>query len=86
MVSSTDQTQSFNGHKQVIYILFNSVKCQNLPANIEESTTYTNNTTTITTFTCPLGMSLKGNATLTCDSEGIWDGSVPTCGWYNKYT
>ena len=32
------------------------------------------------TFTCDTGYSLSGSASITCESGGLWSGSVPECG------
>ncbi len=34
---------------------------------------------TVATYTCNTGYTLNGGTTRTCESDGVWSGSTPTC-------
>ena len=64
-----------------IYLLSTVVNCNALndPANgeVDDSagTTFGQNAT----YNCNTGYNLVGNSTRTCQADGMWSGSVPTC-------
>ncbi len=38
---------------------------------------------TVATYTCVTDYTLNGDTTRTCESDGMWSGSDPTCdGWW----
>ncbi|XP_052281318.1 sushi, von Willebrand factor type A, EGF and pentraxin domain-containing protein 1-like [Dreissena polymorpha] len=54
--------------------------CQTLPVAGTGTITYTTNGThTIASFRCDSGSTLKGTSELTCQSNGQWNSSPPTC-------
>ena len=57
-----------------------AVNCGNLtnPANGQVSTTGTTFGQTVT-YSCNTGYNLMGDSTRTCQADGMWSGSAPTC-------
>ncbi|XP_052791545.1 CUB and sushi domain-containing protein 3-like [Mya arenaria] len=56
------------------------VSCPQLIAPTDGSLVLiTNGTSTVATFTCNIGGILLGSASITCSSDGVWSGDLPTC-------
>ena len=64
-----------------LFFLSFSVKCSDLEAVSNGSQVFssTGSQTTVT-VTCDIGYSLEGQNTLTCDSNGSWTSTIPSCG------
>ena len=50
--------------------------------SIENGTTTlaTDGISTVATFSCDLGFTLRGHKTISCDSSGEWREQLPACG------
>ncbi|XP_064401722.1 CUB and sushi domain-containing protein 1-like isoform X4 [Halichondria panicea] len=60
----------------------NLVVCLSLPPLTNGMLSYSDQTQgqgTVATYSCNHGRNLDGDATRTCDSNGVWSGSVPIC-------
>lgn len=66
-------------------MLFSLESCATLPAiSIATGSVslVTNGTTTTAEYICPLGYEVKGEKTLTCNSDGTWNNVPSDCGKY----
>ena len=64
-------------------VVFPVAKCSDISSSLGRSyTTETDGTNTIAKFTCDIGYTLDGTASVTCDTNGDWTPSLPTCGKY----
>ncbi|KAI8513776.1 carbohydrate binding [Branchiostoma belcheri] len=66
-----------------------TAQCPNLTPPAKGSMTGSNTNRDVVHFTCNKGYRLVGSSSLTCQSDGTWSGSSPTCragqcpyGWY----
>ena len=64
-----------------VFLILTAVDCGNLtdPANGQVNHTAGTSLGQTATYSCDTGYSLVGNSTRTCQAEGNWSGSAPTC-------
>ena len=61
------------------------ITCTDLPSLTNGTINYGAGSTnsipvdTVATYTCNPGYTLNGGSTRTCESDGVWSGSAPTC-------
>ena len=78
--------ESYNIIILIITAAVNAMVCTNLMDLVNEDVAYNMDdrpVDTVATYTCNHGYTLNGGTTRTCRSDGIWNGSDPTCeGWW----
>ena len=68
-------------YMEYMYLLFTVVNCGILsnPANGQVNHTAGTTLGQTATYSCNTGYNLVGSSTHTCQSTGLWSGSVPAC-------
>ena len=68
-----------------ICFLLSSVDCPAITPDSDSLLSYeSNGTVTTTIFQCSEGSALVGNAEVSCQTNGTWSDSKPTCGLYTS--
>lgn len=71
-----------------MWIFYTAADCGSLPAPINGNLTAVPATTfeSIAVYTCNSGFNIIGQATRTCQADGIWSGSEPMCALAGKFS